>query len=90
MVNVCRVPMTPELVPNVSVWLCTVPIAAFRAVTVLVSVESFWNDAPPVPAIDDSERPDELKVTPWIVSELDALWLKLIVRLSPLSRLMPL
>ena len=29
-------PMTPELVPNVSVWLCTVVIAALIDVTVLV------------------------------------------------------
>ena len=34
--NVWRVPMTPELVPNVSVWVCTEVIALLRSVTGLL------------------------------------------------------
>src|SRR5580700_1825510 len=79
--------MVDALVPNVSVWACTVVSAVFSAVIVLLMFPFDWK---PVPLMAFSPSPAELNVTPWICNELVLFSLKFTVRLSPLSRLTPL
>jgi hypothetical protein len=85
-----RVEMVDALVPNVSAWLCTLKSAVLMFATMLESWPSDWKDVAPEPLAADRPRPAELKVTPVMVSALVPVGLKLIVRLSPESRLTPL
>jgi hypothetical protein len=59
-VNVCRVEIVDELVPNVSVWVCTFEIA----VLMLVTKDESWllskKEPAAEPLIDDRPSPDEL------------------------------
>src|ERR1700682_2082872 len=57
---------------------------------VLVIFESDWNPVAPVPLSALRPRPDELKFTPEIVSELVELSLNTTFRLLPPSKLTPL
>ena len=89
-VNVCRVPMTPELVPNVSVWVCTFEMAVLIELATFVSSLVSMKEPTAEPLIEDRPSPEELKLTPSIVSELVPVGLKSIVRLSPPRRFTPL
>ena len=59
-VNDCRVEMVDELVPNVSVWLCTFEIAELMLVTRLESVLVSKKEPAAEPLIDDRPSPAEL------------------------------
>ena len=89
-VNVCRVEMVDALVPNVSVWSARRDRGVDAGDRVGERALSDWNDVCAVPLIADRPSPASVVGHAGDGQRAGAVALKSIVRLSPLSRLMPL